>query len=316
MSDTNKHDPSLAAEAGSGPLEAAAGLSATVPPGMRGLRLDQALELLLPGSGLRERKRVWERFAVLVDGRPRPKGYRVQAGQILGLVPLEDAPGPAVGALPEGLRVVGQSTGRMAALFKPAGLHSAAVAGRPGPSVEASLPLFWPGRFARLVNRLDQATSGLVLAALSRESWAAYRVLEDEGRVEKAYVALVRGELARPLVLARTLDTADRKRVRVLAAESADPLRRTRVEPLAALPEQGLTLVRARIAKGARHQIRAHLAAAGLPIVGDDLYGGPEESGAGGLRLHHFRVTLPDFQASAPPLWPEWEGLGIGSDAV
>ncbi|WP_461211422.1 pseudouridine synthase family protein [Desulfocurvus sp. DL9XJH121] len=301
---------------GAQPAPSSAPVVAAVPEDMQGRRLDQALELLLPDAGLRGRKRVWERFAVLVDGRARPKGYRVRAGQSLELRPLDGeggAPHDGPPEIPPGVRVVAQRTGYMAALFKPAGVHSESLAGRPGPTLEACLPLFWPGREARLVNRLDLPTSGLVLAALCPEAAEAYRAQEDAAQAEKAYLALVRGAVDGPLVLTRALDTADRKRVRVLATDSPDPLRHTRVEPLAALPGRDATLVRALIRKGARHQIRAHLAAAGLPIVGDHLYGEGEE---GGLYLHHFRVSLPDFQAVAEPLWPEWETLGVPRDSV
>ena len=289
-------------------------ISADVPESMHGCRLDQALELLLPGEGLRARKRAWERCRVLVDGRERPKGYRVQAGQVLALEPRDAARQDSAVQIPEGMRVVGQSTGAMAALFKPAGVHSEDISGRPGLTAQACLPLFWPGRFAQLVNRLDQPTSGLLLVALAPETAKAYRALEDAGRVEKAYVALVRGRVERPFTMRRAIDAADRKRVRVLDADIGDFLRHTRVEPLREVPDLGATVVRALIAKGARHQIRAHLAAAGAPIVGDELYGAGAEEG--GLYLHHFRVTLPDFQAAAPPAWPQWGRWGIPKASI
>ena len=295
-------------------VDGAATAVASVPESMQGCRLDQALELLLPGEGLRARKRAWECCRVLVDGRERPKGYRVQAGQVLALEPRDPAATDSAARIPEGMRVVGQSTGFMAALFKPAGVHSESIAGRPGLTAQACLPLFWPDRFARLVNRLDQPTSGLLLVALAPDAAAAYRSLEDAGRVEKAYVALVRGRVERPFTVCRAIDADDRKLVRVLDAETDDVLRHTRVEPLLAVPDADATVVRARIAKGARHQIRAHLAAAGAPIVGDDLYGAGEQRG--GLYLHHFRVSLPDFQAAAPPAWPQWDGWGIPKASI
>ena len=69
------------------------------------------------------------------------------------------------------------------------------------------------------------------------------------------------------------------------------------------LSQLGQTLVEARIAKGARHQIRAHLARAGFPILGDARYGG---AGWPGLRLHHWKSTFAGFHAVALPQWPEW----------
>lgn len=286
-----------------------------VPPEMEGRRLDQALELVLPGAGLRARKRAWEAGAVLVDGFPRPKGYRVMAGQVLTLRAGEPAGaaggGGVPGGVPEGVRVVGQNTGLMAALFKPGGVHSEAIAGRPGPSVEQCLGAFWPGRFARLVNRLDLPTSGLLAVALSEAMAARYRELEDQAAVTKVYAALVAGRVKAPFVCAGAIDAARRRVVRVL--DEADPtgLRRTEVEPVLVQAAPGATLVRCIIHKGARHQIRAHLAAAGHPVLGDGVYG-PQQGPR--LYLHHFRLRLPEFEAAAPPLWPEWADWGLGKD--
>lgn len=268
-----------------------------------GKRLDRALELLAPELGLRGRKRLLEAQEVLVDGRPRPKGYRVQVGQTVSLQPSNgDFPEPALSDWP-GLRVVGQKTGVMAALFKPAGLASEALAGSTEPSLEDFLPVFWPRAFARLVNRLDTPTSGLVLVALSPEAEGDYRRWEEKGRTIKSYLALAQGEIRESLEFDRKLDTADRSRVKVLR-EEASPLRRTLAEPLLFMPERRATLLRVTIKKGARHQIRAHLAHAGHSIVGDDLYGTGE---AGRLFLHHRRIDLPELSFAADPIWPEWQ---------
>ena len=279
-------------------------VTATVPAELEGQRLDQALALLAPEMGLRGRKRLFEHFQVLVDGRPRPKGFRVRAGQTLGLRPLE--PG-APAAASDGVRVAGQSTGRFAALVKPAGLHTEAVAGSPEPSLEALLPQFFPNRFVQLVNRLDRDTSGLVLAALSEEAAAAYRAAEAGQGVVKTYLALAAGSVWAEARLEAALDVADRAKVRVLATSDPDPARHTLVTPLIYSDAHRATLVRARIHRGARHQIRAHLAAAGHPLVGDPLYGAAEPGGT--LYLHHCCIVLAslDFAAKAWPTWPEWE---------
>jgi len=78
--------------------------------------------------------------------------------------------------------------------------------------------------------------------------------------------------LDEPLELKRKLDTDDRKRTRVLGKLDPEERNWTLVWPETPLAGNK-TLVRVRIQAGARHQIRAHLAAANLPIVGDPLYG-------------------------------------------
>ncbi len=300
--------------------------SAVVSPEFHDARLDAALTLLFPEHdrmGPRQLRRLWERFQVLVDGRLRPKGFHVQAGQTLSLRAL---PERAVDTAPFSLsapvlpRIVAE-TAHYAALDKPAGLHSQRLAGRDTPSAEALLPRLWSDRPARLCIRLDRDTTGLLLVAFSDAALAAFRDLEDQGRVDKRYLAVVHGRIPGPLLADQALDTARRAVTRVLPQPSPDPLRHTAVEPLAHAAD--LTLVRCRIRKGARHQIRAHLAALGHPILGDPLYGldTPPDRGAdalgsprtphdaGLLRLHHHALAFPGFAASCLPPWPDMAAL-------
>lgn len=275
----------------------------TVLEAQAGQRLDRVLEDLLPGSGLRQRRRLIEGGRVLLGGRPAPAGLRLRAGQTLELLP-EARPEQAAP-----MPVVARTKG-YAALDKPAGLHSAALAGGGGESVEALLPGLFPEATPRLLNRLDFLTSGLLLVALDTKAAEAYAARKP-GAVLKEYLALVQGDLAEPLVLKRKLDTDDRRRTRVLGRLEQDAPAWTLAWPVARLEAGGAprTLLLVRIQAGARHQIRAHLAAADLPIVGDPLYG----DGAGErLFLHHARLALPGFSArSAPPWRNELAGLEL-----
>jgi 23S rRNA pseudouridine1911/1915/1917 synthase len=338
---------------------------------------------LPPGAGLRARRRLWLTHAVLLDGRPAPPGARVRAGQRVELRPLDmdrdgrqdgwpgghpygepdgtpDAlpdrsphvlRGPAHGVAPgdaerftSSPRVLAEADG-LVALYKPGGLHSAAIAGSAAPNVEARLPaLLGKGPehegFPRLLNRLDGPTSGILLAARTPQAAQRFHAAEDSGQMAKTYLALVRGLLEQPVTVRRALDTANRATTRVLQDDTPDPLRHTEVMPLgtmnamgaalpcgenatagASLPNTPCTLVRCVIRKGARHQIRAHLAALGHPIAGDVRYGGcadaegnipaapsPATRQAGPhaaptLYLHHTRTELPGFRAACPPPW-------------
>lgn len=226
-------------------------------------------------------------------------------------------------------------------------------ASRPMPGTDA------PMGFPRLLNRLDGPTSGILLAARTPQAADHFHAAEDSGQTTKTYLALVHGVLAHPATMRRALDTANRVTTRVLQQDTPDPLRHTEVTPLgvmhvthipdaapcppplagnagqdsafasarpasapgpASTPGAPCTLVRCVIRKGARHQIRAHLAALGHPIVGDTRYGAPEATGtddsmsqgvpqgarplaATTLFLHHARIELPDFHAACPPPW-------------
>lgn len=259
-----------------------------IPPERHGQRLDRALESLAPEAGLRARRRMIEQGLARLDGKTAAPGVRVRAGQLLRLDAPEQPP-----ELPD-IPILAQNED-FVALGKPAGLHCASLAGKPGPSLEAALADILPG--ARLVNRLDRDTSGVVLAALTPEAERRFRELENHGLVRKTYLALVHGRVEAPMILDQALDTANRARTRVLAAQ-APPLRQTRVAPLR--QDGDTTLIQADILKGARHQIRCHLAHAGHPLVGDTLYG-PDQTGP--LRLHCLRTQLPGMDARRECAW-------------
>ncbi len=275
-------------------------LRITLPAEAAGKRLDAALSPFFPELGLRGRRRLWLHGRIVVDGHERGPAYKVSGGENVALVSLGSDERTQ---RTHDIRLVGRSA-EYAALFKPAGLHTAALAGDPTPSLEGLLPQLWEN-FYRLdptlpptapvpLSRLDAPTSGLIVAAFGPRAAEAFRKLEAAGMVHKRYLALVHGRLDAPLALTRALDTADRKKIRVLPENTSDATRHTLVEPLRPMgdPAGEATLVRSTIQRGARHQIRAHLAAAGHPLVGDALYGGP------GLPEHfflrHYRLELPD----------------------
>ena len=274
----------------------------TMPPQADGWRLDKALGLLLPEVGLRGRRRLIESGQATVDGRARAGGYRVRAGQTVVVAPigLERRFGPA------DVPVVLEA-GDYVLLNKPAGLHSAALAQGGGESVEALLPDMFPGRPSFLLSRLDGLTTGLLPAAFSPAAAAAYRDMEEAGEVDKTYLAVGHGEPASTYFRCEgELDAADRKKTRVLERATIDSLRMTEVEALKT--REGLTLFRCTIKKGARHQIRAHLAWAGHPLVGDPLYGAGEGER---LFLHCAGIDCPAFAAHCNAPWGLKEAVEI-----
>ena len=266
---------------------------AVIPAELAGERLDRAAALVAPDAGLRGRRRLIAAGRVLVDGRPRDAAYRVRAGERLTV---------SAAARQELFRATDVAVlcadAAYAALSKPAGLHSVSLAHGGGQSLEDLLPEIFPGRAAVLLSRLDRLTSGIVPAAFDAAAAQAYRRLEDAGRVAKTYLAVVHGVVDAPFVAQGRLDVDDRAKTRVLAKPDPDLLRHTHVFPRGT--QDGLTLVACRIAKGARHQIRAHLAAAGHPLVGDPVYGRGE---AGGLFLHCARLESPVLAVADAPPW-------------
>jgi 23S rRNA pseudouridine1911/1915/1917 synthase len=302
----------------------------TVPPDQDGVLLDAILKEALPEYGLRARRRLWRLRRILVNGHLARPGRRARAGdEIL----VESAPDDAVlaGGPPD---IVAWGNGYVA-LRKPAGLHTARVAGGSAANLEDFLSRRWMDLWRarrpdspapplpRLVTRLDRETSGLVLGLTDAapEAVDAFRALEREGRVEKSYLGLIHGVLREPLLIRAGLETRKRRITRILAVPDADATRHTRVTPLCSLesgalgqrgaeffPGRQFTLIRARILRGSRHQIRAHLAGAGFPLVGDSLYGDAGDA-AQRLYLHHAAISLPGFSALDMPGW------GLGEEA-
>jgi 23S rRNA pseudouridine1911/1915/1917 synthase len=192
-----------------------------------------------------------------------------------------------------------------------------------------------------LCNRLDAGTSGLLTAAFTAEKVTDFRIYERNGKVRKKYLALVHGPAPEYLLMDKMLDTYRRRSTLVLQRQDPDYTRHTkavllkifrsesasgREKPRLAEREAangqdwkfalsylvGITgpvsLLEITILRGARHQIRAHLADAGFPVVGDSLYGLESSARAERMYLHHFSIAFPGFQAK----WlPEWDLTGI-----
>ena len=299
--------------------------SLTVPAACHGQRLDKVLAELVPTASLRARRRLCQEGLALVNGRSRPPGHSLRAGDEISVrartTPCAALAGQDQPCLLDSPRA---DTG-LYFLYKPAGLHTTALAGSAHPSLQALLPTLLGGP-AILLNRLDCGTSGLVLAASDEAAAARWAAWENAGRCRKFYLALLTGHVAETRVVTEALDTAQRKITRILA-ESAPPLRHTRITPLAHVhstdvqappTDQGptpLTVALCEIRKGARHQIRAHAAHAGHPLWGDMRYATPTSAtaasplaqagaqGDGHFFLHHGILHLPDFSISAPCPW-------------
>ncbi len=257
-------------------------------------RLDKVVAANL-GLGLRRCRTMIEAGLVLVDGRPLAKGGMVRPGQFVSVAEPADA-GHGVCDI-AGVGIVFSAMG-FAAISKPGGMHT--VAGRGGNSLEGCLPGLGLSGW-RLLNRLDLLTGGLVLAAAGEREAALYKGWQEAGQVRKWYLALARGVMGEMELAGLILD--DKRRVVRVTGQEDEALRRTVVRPVRAV--EGNTLVLAHILKGRRHQIRAHLAHAGHPLVGDPVYGAGEP---GGLFLHHWRLDMPGFTAELPP---EWEFVDV-----
>jgi 23S rRNA pseudouridine1911/1915/1917 synthase len=289
-----------------------------VEPDQAGARVDRFVASALPGLSGAAARRLVDGGAVQVDGRRAKKGTRLAAGQT---VEIDDARGAleapqarvvrADAALSILVLLVDEA---FVAVDKPAGVPShPQVAGETGTAANALAARFPEcasaspdPREGGLVHRLDRGTSGVLIAARSAAAWSGLRAALSRADGEKTYLAEVVGAPADTGASDAPIGRVGRRGARVRTdGGGRNPLSaHTSWEVIAR--RDATTLMRVRLSKGRAHQVRAHLAAAGHPIVGDDLYGG----GAGELHLHAATVrfvhptTGRDILVEAPP--PAW----------
>lgn len=181
------------------------------------------------------------------------------------------------------------------AIDKPAGMPSVATAGGDPCTVAAWLLARFPeqarvgerGREeAGLVQRLDNDTSGILLAARTAEAYEDLRRQFGEGRIEKEYTALVVGDPPNEGVIESPIAHHPRKKKKMVVCSSDQEARDRKARPArtvwrvmerfdlcdGTLRRTPYALLVVTIATGVRHQIRAHLASIGFPIAGDRLY--------------------------------------------
>lgn len=189
---------------------------------------------------------------------------------------------------------------RFVVLDKPPGLpvHPGP---RGGPSVEDHFPALSRRRDGPwLAHRLDADTAGCLVVALRRAALHAAQAAFAGGAARKTYWAVVRGA---PPELSGVVDAPLAKRSTPaggwrMAADAAAPPAETAWRVIGRAG--GASWLELHPRTGRTHQVRAHCALLGCPVVGDPVYGG----GAGRLHLLARAIRLPldpPLAAEAPP---------------
>ena len=147
-----------------------------------------------------------------------------------------------------------------------------------------------------LCNRIDRNTGGIVIAAKNAE---ALRILNDKIRdreIEKYYLCAVQGRPRPPAGRLENYLFKDAKKNQVFVKNRPEPGAKTAVTEYRLITSKGkLSLVECRLLTGRTHQIRAQMAHAGWPLLGDGKYGSErfnKDFGEKGQALYSYRLEF------------------------
>lgn len=246
-----------------------------------GQRVDKALANALPELSRAQCQRLLKEGRVSIDNRPVKGSRRLEGGErvVIDLPEVESSE-----LVPQliPLDIIYEDED-LILINKPAGMVVHPAAGHEkGTLVNAvlahcpDLPGVGGEKRPGVVHRLDKNTSGLILFAKNDHALRYLQRQFKDRSVVKVYQALVEGVLRRnEIVIDAPIgrDPKDRKRMAVIPPDSSARSREalTRVKVLARFDEY--SLLECQPLTGRTHQIRVHLALAGHPIVGDDVYG-------------------------------------------
>lgn len=150
------------------------------------------------------------------------------------------------------------------------------------------------------VHRLDRNTSGLVVFAKTGDAVRRLTSEIQDHRMEKWYVAIVKGEMNKAGEIRARLGRTSGFRT-VAKAEGKES--ETLYEPLCA--RNGTTVVRIQLVSGRTHQIRAHFSQIGHPLLGDVKYGGGrpvKDSHEVHQWLHAVKMRFPSGRTLFAPI--------------
>ena len=285
-------------------------------------RLDAVLAAAFDDLSRARVQRLIESGNARVNGATAHKALAVAEGSALEL----DVPDTPHESVPTGLILpVLYEDGSLAVIDKPAGL---AVHGAPG-DTSASVAGWWLEQLGAaaaafdverpgIVHRLDKDTSGVLLLARTPAAQAALSAAFEARTTQKTYLAIVEGVPERPrAVIDAAIDRHPGDRTRMAIVKRGREAR-TVYELLHSDGRRSLLEVKPET--GRTHQIRVHLAAVGIPVADDAVYGKREPGGR--QLLHAYQLAIPHPEGGAltvtAPIPPDFDraARAIGAETL
>jgi 23S rRNA-/tRNA-specific pseudouridylate synthase len=242
-----------------------------------------------------------ENGRIYVNGRRAELDDLVEPGDRVEVYPRRDATDPSA------VSILAQRDGVILA-HKPAGMPTDTT--RLGEdSLLSALIEQLSGAGVRVANRLDVQVSGIVICTLGRDARKRIEKWREHGQLERVYIGIGSGELTADegvwtWPLGKVRDRGGRHRMATeVTGEKPATTRFTVLERADAA-----VMLELRPETGRMHQLRAHAAIAGVPLLGDRLYGGPRQLAADDGRilrldriaLHAKAVSTPSLSAESP----------------
>lgn len=267
----------------------------------QGQRIDNFLITQLKGVPKSRIYRILRKGEVRVNKKRIKPTYRIQAGDQLRIPPIrmadEKSP-PTAQSVAWIEDAILYEDDWLLAINKPSGIAVHGGSGIRYGVIEALRALREEAGRYELVHRIDRATSGILLVAKKR---SALRTLHDamrEHRMEKRYLALVKGKMRKSKsVLAPLQKNTLRSGERMVRVDPEGKEAESHFRPQLACEQA--TLVEVEIVTGRTHQIRVHGSHIEHPLAGDERYGDAEfnrqmsQLGLKRLFLHAHRIRFP-----------------------
>lgn len=302
----------------------------TVPEDRAGQRIDNLLMARLKGVPRSRIYRMLRKGEVRVNKRRCKADYRVEAGDLIRIPPVELAPEKRAPSIPRRLMakiersIIAEGDGWIA-LNKPSGVAVHGGSGLQFGVIEVLRAI--PGlskTSIELVHRLDRDTSGILLIATKRSRLRWLHQQLRQGTMRKTYQCIVHGRWPREVqsvdfaIVPRTR-TGGERIMKAVAATTTEHAAKPALTHYRLIAQRGqFAWLEAMPVTGRTHQIRVHCAAMGCPIIGDDKYRTDKHlkeieksKGIDRLGLHAWKLSFLEKEngnrieicADLPELW-------------